>query len=189
MHTDRALESYLRYGRSLANSGAAGLRSGRDDLPGRQASRSGSDAEGACVDRSGSHWSVCGSGATSLVQSPSSHPGEPRIGSCWQRGWIPGGIHLEDPRTHCKHGACRRKEDGRWSGTSTGSSAIPSTTHKPQQLATTPTQPRIDGIGVRREAFVRVPVKNLTEPLNYVRESAAIRSVLTRQPVFHSFNS
>ncbi len=30
MHTDRALESYLHYGRSLANSGAAGLRSGRD---------------------------------------------------------------------------------------------------------------------------------------------------------------
>ncbi len=30
MHTDRALESYLRYGRSLANSGASGLRSGRD---------------------------------------------------------------------------------------------------------------------------------------------------------------
>jgi hypothetical protein len=30
MQSDRALESYLRYGRSLANSGAAGLRSGRD---------------------------------------------------------------------------------------------------------------------------------------------------------------
>jgi hypothetical protein len=30
MRSDRAVDSYLRYGRSLANSGAAGMRSGRD---------------------------------------------------------------------------------------------------------------------------------------------------------------
>ena len=30
MRSDRAVGSYLRYGRSLANSGAAGMRSGRD---------------------------------------------------------------------------------------------------------------------------------------------------------------
>jgi hypothetical protein len=30
MHTDGAVETYLHYGRSLANSGAAGMRSGRD---------------------------------------------------------------------------------------------------------------------------------------------------------------
>ncbi len=30
MQTDGAVETYLRYGRSLANSGAAGMRTGRD---------------------------------------------------------------------------------------------------------------------------------------------------------------
>lgn len=30
MHSDRAVDSYLRYGRSLANSGAEGMRTGRD---------------------------------------------------------------------------------------------------------------------------------------------------------------